>query len=525
MAEMQNGSKRQCKIIYSTEMPFSELVCTVHFRWRAYQGLVKLLDGMTCKSSNLFREAIKAGIPAPCLLTRDQCLDGVEACTRRLKVLKVQSGGLRKVHLRDCLIKAQGDGDKARSKGILRTIKREEQKSVWWRINQAIDKPSLGAIPLVQKMEDGEVIDITETEEMNKEIQDVTEKRFDLSMSAPITMSSLHEKLGFLSDTNFAISLLQGDVHIPDDVDNVTTMVIEEIIQLFQTFQEDHAEVNLGESKFWYYWRKFRERTSSSIPGAHAGHYTSATISDMVTNFLSRKITLIVRGGCPPKWWGHGLQILLKKVAGVALVNKLHAILLMEANFNYMNKWVFGYQAVNKMYALGYIPGDQDSQKESTAEDACMDNQLTMDISRQLRHPLATMSADSDKCNDRINHIIISLLFLAIIGLMGPMVAMLHPIQTMKFFQRTARGDSTMFMGGRGRDDPLQVLCQGNGAAPACWLTISSLLMHGYRRKGFGSRILSPMSGVIIDFLGKMYVDDTDLIVTCPDLVSSADIQ
>jgi hypothetical protein len=184
---------------------------------------------MTCKSSNLFREAIKAGIPAPCLLTRDQCLDGVEACTRRLKILKAQSGGLRKVHLRDCLIKVQEGRDEARSKSILHTIKREEQKSVWRRINQAIDKPSLGAIPLVQKMEDGEVINITETEEMNKEIQDVTEKRFDLSMIAPITMTLLCKKLGFLSDTNFAISLLQGNVHTPDDIDNVTTTVIEKL--------------------------------------------------------------------------------------------------------------------------------------------------------------------------------------------------------------------------------------------------------------------------------------------------------
>ncbi len=31
MAEMQRGSKRQCRIIYSTEMPFSKPVCTVHF--------------------------------------------------------------------------------------------------------------------------------------------------------------------------------------------------------------------------------------------------------------------------------------------------------------------------------------------------------------------------------------------------------------------------------------------------------------------------------------------------------------
>jgi hypothetical protein len=96
----------------------------------------------------------------------------------------------------------------------------------------------------------------------------------------------------------------------------------------------------------------------------------------------------------------------LKKVAGVTLVNKLHAILLMEGDFNYMNKWIFGHKAINKLYHLGYVPGDQYIQKESTAEDAWMDNRLTMDISRQLRQPLATMAADADKCYDRINHII-----------------------------------------------------------------------------------------------------------------------
>jgi hypothetical protein len=49
-----------------------------------------------------------------------------------------------------------------------------------------------------------EVVDIVETKEMNAEIHQVTEQRFDLSMSMSITMSSLREKLGFLSDTEFA---------------------------------------------------------------------------------------------------------------------------------------------------------------------------------------------------------------------------------------------------------------------------------------------------------------------------------
>jgi hypothetical protein len=212
---------------------------------------------------------------------------------------------------------------------------------------------------------------------------------------------------------------------------------------------------------------------------------------------------------------------MLEKVAGAALVKKLRAILLMEADFNYMKKWIFGHEAINKMYALGYMLEDQYRQKKSMAEDAKLDNKLTMDLSRQLRHPLATMSADADKCYDRcINHIIIimSLLLLAIVGTVGPAVAMLHPIQSMKFYQRTYL---KTLMGGRDRDNPLQGLCQGNGAAPACcWLIICSILMHCYKSQGHGSCIISPISGAVIDFLGEIYVDNTDLIVTHPDMES-----
>ena len=190
----------------------------------------------------------------------------------------------------------------------------------------------------------------------------------------------------------------------------------------------------------------------------------------------------------------------------------------MEADFNYMNKWIFGHEAINNMYALGYVTEDQYSQKESTAEDAKLDNKLTMDLSRQLRHPLATMSADVDKCDDQIHHIIMSLLLLVIIRTIGPVVAMLHPIQSMKFYQQTAQGNSKTFIRGREQNNPLQGLCQGNGAAP---LIICSVLMHCYKSHGFCSCIISPISWAAIDFLGEIYVDNTNLIVTRPDLEMS----
>ncbi len=80
----------------------------------------------------------------------------------------------------------------------------------------------------------------------------------------------------------------------------------------------------------------------------------------------------------------------------------------------------------------------------------------------------------------------------------------------------------TTFMGGRGKDNPLQGLCQGNGASPACWLMISLLLMHCYQFQGYRFRLISPISGTIIDFLGEIYVNNTDLIVTRPVFMTAA---
>ncbi len=76
------------------------------------------------------------------------------------------------------------------------------------------------------------------------------------------------------------------------------------------------------------------------------------------------QLNLIALTGVSPLRWGNGLQVLLEKVPGVALVDKLRAILLMEGDFYFVNKWLFGHIAVNKLYNLGYILEDQYSKKE-----------------------------------------------------------------------------------------------------------------------------------------------------------------
>jgi hypothetical protein len=141
MVEMQLASKKQCRPIYSASLPFSEPVRTLHFRRRVYQGLLARIQHKAPRSSNIIWQAIKAGISQPCLLLPDQCLDGIEAWSRKLKGLQTHAQGLRKVHLRNCLIQAQDGGDKERYNGILRTIECKEQKSIWKQINRVTDNP------------------------------------------------------------------------------------------------------------------------------------------------------------------------------------------------------------------------------------------------------------------------------------------------------------------------------------------------------------------------------------------------
>ena len=218
---------------------------------------------------------------------------------------------------------------------------------------------------------------------------------------------------------------------------------------------------------------------------------------------------MISRSGVPPERWSYGLTVMLEKIAGLALVNKLRAILLMEADFNMHNKLHFGSRMLDAARSEGIIPQEQYSDKQSTAEDGTFDKILQGDIAWQRRMPFAILSADAANCYDRIHHSIMALLFLALGVHTGVIAAMLRSIQIMKFFLRTGWGESTSFIGG----DPLRIMhgmCQGNGASPAAWLVLSAIIVRAYKSLGFGCKLKSPITRTLLDTMGVLYVDDTN---------------
>jgi hypothetical protein len=96
-----------------------------------------------------------------------------------------------------------------------------------------------------------------------------------------------------------------------------------------------------------------------ALSGINFGQWKIFQLSSTLINMICTQLNLVTRCRAPTSRWKNRLQVLLEKLPGVALVDKLQAILLMKGDFNFYNKWIFGHLAVSKLYEIGYIPEDQ----------------------------------------------------------------------------------------------------------------------------------------------------------------------
>ena len=88
---------------------------------------------------------------------------------------------------------------------------------------------------------------------------------------------------------------------------------------------------------------------------------------------------------------------------------------------------------------------------------------------------------------------------------------MLTAIQDMKYFLRTAYGDSTHCAGST-IELKFQGLCQGNGAAPAGWAVISITILDAHKRKGHGGHFVCPISNLTGYLAAILFVNNTDIL-------------
>jgi hypothetical protein len=213
---------------------------------------------------------------------------------------------------------------------------------------------------------------------------------------------------------------------------------------------------------------------------------------------------------------------MLEKKKGLILVDKLRAILLMEADFNYANKTVFGQRMMFFAEDRGLVAEECSGNRSfHDATEVALNHRLFCDITRQKCYSAAIGCVDLEQCFDHIAHSIASLCAQRWAVPIQAITCLLTTIQLMVFFLRMAHGDSDTFYSAvtdseahkLGNTHPYQGSCQGNGGGPALFSGTSSPCVRYMHQKGFAVRIRSPFSATVFRIIGILYVDDTDLFV------------
>ncbi len=331
----------------------------------------------------------------------------------------------------------------------------------------------------------------------------------------------------YLSNKSLAKAIITGTYEIPlDMMDPATTLILEEIGRLgVKLVNEEGNKIIITPEDFKIFWKKVGEFISSSMSVVHYGHYKAAIECNIGTKILAQQLTVVAQNGIPPESWSIGLQVMLEKIAGVCLVKKLRAIQLYEADFNCYNQFVFGKVAMDSLNSIGYTPQELFSQKGNMSKDTKFEKTLMADLSRQACHPMTVVSVDAAYCYNRVNHIIMSLVWLVLTnGNIPAIVASLICLQTMKFFKRTGFGESKTFFGGNNYIPYMMGLGQGNRAAPPSWTQLSAIMVTVFKQLDLGAKIKDTILDTLIHSMGALFVNNTDMYTLREEILDPGEL-
>jgi hypothetical protein len=160
------------------------------------------------------------------------------------------------------------------------------------------------------------------------------------------------------------------------------------------------------------------------------------------------KLTLAASTGVPVARLWNGLTVLLEKVFGNIYIDQMRAICLLEANCNWLNKFVFAKQMMDKAFQGEIIPAEQFAKRGSEATEGVLTSGLFCDIAWALHKTVAIESVDLANCYDAIAHPIASIALQSFKVCKVMVGMMLYVLKTMTWYLKTAFGQSEISFGG-----------------------------------------------------------------------------
>ncbi len=100
----------------------------------------------------------------------------------------------------------------------------------------------------------------------------------------------------------------------------------------------------------------------------------------MISHYHAARVSVTLAHAIQLERWSWGLSVMLEKTLGVTLVTKLRAILLMEGDFNTVNKMVYGMGMLKNVRDHNLMPEEIFSKINRMADNGTLRKILFNDI-------------------------------------------------------------------------------------------------------------------------------------------------
>jgi len=217
---------------------------------------------------------------------------------------------------------------------------------------------------------------------------------------------------------------------------------------------------------------------ASSPSSVHFSHYITAIAEESIGKLNAILANARLLSGTAPERWKQTLNVMLEKLASNDNVDKLHIIMLFEADFNNNNKWL-GRTTMMTAEAHNLLASEHyGSHQNKVAITQCLNKRLFYDYHCFTRQPAALCLNDAKSCYDRIVLIIAALSLCRLGAPQSAIRSMIHTLAHLNHHIRTTFGDSEMAQGYDTWKDSVAGIGQGNGARPQIWAAVSTLLFN-----------------------------------------------
>ncbi len=164
----------------------------------------------------------------------------------------------------------------------------------------------------------------------------------------------------------------------------------------------------------------------------------------------------------------------------------MHAICLLKADFNWLNKIIYARRMMNSTLDKNLIPLECFAKKGSNCVNVVMTKIMYCDKSRTHHHPTIVLGNDFADCYDRVALPVGSVALQSFGIPIEAVWVLLLAMQTMRYFIRTGFGELTQSYGGS-MEDKMQGFGQRNAAAGPGFLAINVQIVNAYLQDGHSS--------------------------------------